>query len=650
MRALIALLAVAAIAVAFYVIAQTEAPEQPPVQTGAKRDGVADTRTAPLDEETELDAGEGQDSRTLVAPAPVQPDTMEPQRAAATTGWKNSIQGTVLDPAGQPVGEAKLALTLGGRNILTAPPDGGADVHLTTGEDGKYVFEDLDPTQRYTIVAGRSGVGRRIESDLYVEAGDTLALDLTLQRGAQVFGTVSDSGGGLVGGAEVTLIDQLMVSKEAGTLTTISGDDGSYAFEDLVPGTHYSLSAWLDGYGRATVGRLEVTGADGIQQNLVLDVAYLIEGIVTTLDGTPLADVSVKAHGMRRTGEAASTSTTKTDENGVFTFADIRKGIYNLVATTPGYRTGTARRISTGDLGVEVQLEAEPSITGRVLGADGAPLTRFTVQLRRRIANSTDTMLLPRKRFKVNDSPDGVYLISCPKAGEYAVEAVHPDFAPTISAVVTVSDGQQVKGVDIAMASGGVIRGRIVGADGPIAGARVGSHDSDHVVGDPFMQGIKLGNATTLQVVTGDDGAFELVALTPADYQIHVVASGHSALTQRDIVVQEGNESDLGDVTLSTGGKMNGVVRSASGEPVSGAKVVLVLDAKAAGDTFGATFDARTGPDGAYSFEAVPHGPYKVYAMGGGGDVLSNAGNTTSQIDMIIVEGATQTQDFQLPK
>ena len=223
MRALLALLALAAVAVGLFLATQTEEATQP----AAPASTVGDSRPASAQGETEVEAGEDQGSRDLVAPAPVQPETMEPQRAAATSGWNNSIAGTVLDASGRPVGDAKLVLTLGGRNILAAPPQGSVDVHVTTDEAGKYAFGDLDPTQRYTIVAGHSKIGRRIESDLQVEVGEALNLDITLQAGTQVFGTVSDTGGGLVSGAEVTLVDQLMVSKQAGTLTTVSGDDGS---------------------------------------------------------------------------------------------------------------------------------------------------------------------------------------------------------------------------------------------------------------------------------------------------------------------------------------------------------------------------------------------------------------------------------------
>ena len=134
-------------------------------------------------------------------------------------------------------------------------------------------------------------------------------------------------------------------------------------------------------------------------------------------------------------------SSSKTDADGRFSFSDTSRGNYNLVARAPGYRAATTRRVATGELNVELQMEAEPSISGRVLDPTGAPLEEFTVQLRRRMANSKDTIPVPRQKFKVTGSEDGAYLLSCPNKGDYVVEASNPRFAPSFSVKLSVGDG-----------------------------------------------------------------------------------------------------------------------------------------------------------------------------------------------------------------
>ena len=89
-----------------------------------------------------------------------------------------------------------------------------------------------------------------------------------------VAGRVLDESGAVVGGAELVLRN---VSTGIETRRT-SGDDGEYAFRNLVPGT-YELRATHTGFQQATHTNIEVT----MNANLRLDVTLPVAGTAETL-------------------------------------------------------------------------------------------------------------------------------------------------------------------------------------------------------------------------------------------------------------------------------------------------------------------------------------------------------------------------------
>ena len=650
MRALIALLAVAIAALAIYSVTGTGTEQRRQEAAAPNSSDVVQ----PQQEESGTDLqgrDDGGDREVVPQPKPAQPETMKPTRTTITE-WGNTLRGRVVDAGGQAVGGAKLTLTLYGPGSFIAPSEEDRiNVNITADKEGSFSFKNLHPDKEYTIIAYRSDVGRKVEANLTVAKDSIEELEIVLEAGSKLFGTVLDSGGVAIEGAQLSLGYMALGGEDtAGKLVALSDAGGGYAFENISEGI-YDLTAVMDGFGSATHRNLSVSGNDPMQQDVVLDVAYLIEGIVSATDGTPIEGAIVEAHGKRGAEGAATRSSSKSDVDGRFSFSDIPRGNYNLVARAPGYRASTTRRVATGELNVDMRMEAEPSISGRVLDPAGAPLEDFTVQLRRRMANSKDTIPVPRQRFKVTGSEDGAYLLSCPNKGDYVVEASNPLFAPSFSVQVTIGDGERLENINITMTAGGVIRGRIVDAKGPVAGARVGTYHTDFVVGDPFFAAMKFpGDATESEVVSAADGSFEVPTLSPCEYQIHIISNAHAPLTRRRIQITEGGEVDLGDVTLSSGGQLVGTVTGPDGASMSGVVIVLVLDAQAVGDKYGANYSARTGSDGTYEFKALPPGPYQVYAQRRqGGDVLSNVDDVQkTRRQVAVADGGTTTEDFQL--
>lgn len=647
MRVFIPILAVIIVVVAVMTLSSDpespEVPTQEPTTNNTEED--VENPNATLEGDTETGPG-----RTHVVNIP------ENQEAVSATvdpaSAKNGIVGVVTSLDGLALEGVQVTLSVYGPHDLFAPAPESmeASQETKTDKDGRFSFGQVHPDKQYTVIAGHDDHGRRIETGVRAQVGELTELSIALEPGAELHGVVTTVDGSALSGVQLTLSFQALAGENiVGLMEQTSGPNGEFSFPHLVA-SNYRLEAVLEGFGNASFENIPVSGTDRVERNLQLEPAYLIEGIVESTDGLPIEGAKVTATSRAQGSSARTRSNATTDADGRFVFQDISRGIYTIIATPVGYRPGRASSISTGDLSVVVSCEPEPTITGRVLSPEGAPLKEFTVQLRMRQRAATETIPVPRKRFKVKDSEDGSYVMSCPRPGDYQIEAIHPDYAPSFSADVTVASAGLTENVDVTMTAGGKIMGRLVGPEGPVGGARVKSYHTDFIPGDPFFAGMKFpGQATELAITANADGTFVLAGLTPATYQIYVEHKDHSALSHKQIEVLEGAEVNLGDVMLEKGARIIGVVRDEAGQPVSGAGVSLMFDTAASGTDKFANYSARTNAQGEYIFSHVPAGPYKMFALRqAGGDVLSGPEDSQKTMTSITaVSGQETVQNFQ---
>ncbi len=251
------------------------------------------------------------------------------------------------------------------------------------------------------------------------------------------------------------------------------------------------------------------------------------------------------------------------------------------------------------------------TLSGAVVGNDGAPVARAVVA-------AYDLRL---GYVTTRTDADGNWRITGLPAGGYRVRAVPPDDDPRVQAflpeaanlcaspVVTVDEDDSQDGLDLTLAEGGRITGRVLDAGGaPVVGATVATVGAS-----------ERSELTMRRTTTGADGRFTLVGLDSGvgaaePYLVAVQAAGfpeqylgpsYRSSGAETVEVTLGATTDLGDWTLLDGIRLSGRISGPDGATDNG--VVYAYSTSQ-------VEDADIAPDGSWSIDGLPPGDVLYWA------------------------------------
>lgn len=308
------------------------------------------------------------------------------------------ITGRVARTGGEPVAGASVrALPLGDRNFF------GATEGATTGVDGRYELGDVAPGD-VMVVAEAKGLVTKGIADLDanrqgynplatpVKSGETAVVDVELVPGARATGTVTDATGAPVRGALVwasggpVSLAGLRLDGSSGA-TAVSGPDGTFAVDPLVPGKAYTFLADCAGFARCKSDVVTVTEA--APAVVALRFAAVRTAEVSVLDdasgkGVVGARVTAQGDAGRRGGVANSGASWVTSADGRVTIGPLEPGDLRIDVVADDYVRGAGDRNSTlaeGASAIVVRMTKGLPIAGKVLLPDASPAVGASVQV-----------------------------------------------------------------------------------------------------------------------------------------------------------------------------------------------------------------------------------------------------------------------------
>ncbi len=623
MKPLLVLIAVAAAAAGLFFVLQDggkSAPdgsgtlplsESSPVVTQSSTDEGTEADLQDIAEETERESGK------VISKAIPVPPSDDP---VAAIGF-GELTGIVTDAKGTPIQNARVTLTkYGSQSFFFEDIDRSTDVDATTGTDGTFKFERVPAYDSYALIATHTEYSRTENSSVIVQDGVTTETPaLILVPGRKISGMVSDTGGNAVPNAVLLLRENAMMAMIEGTAAdgaavTITSDKfGKFEFVNVSPGQNYVIDVSADGYGGINTPPIAVLENEDTIHDITLEVASMLAGMVTSIDGEAIEGVTIQAYLMDKS-KPNTNSTTKTDDAGYFEVTDIPPGEFQIVARHPLFQPHSRSRAKSGDMNVTIELQPLPKITGQVVDSStGAPITDFEVQLRQPVAGGQNELSTadPQTRRRI-EHPEGRFEIVAPTAGDFMVEGIARGYANTSSERFTTTMGASGPVVMVRMTMGGTLTGRVLGAGGvPVAGATVATHDKEWS-DDLFWQSLGAGApgaATETTVRTGKDGSFTIEHLTPAEYQIVVRHRDYAQEIVKGLPVSEGQTARVPDVQLPQGAEISGTVIGPSGSPMAGATIKMFPTTQNA-----RTYNAQTNKNGEYRIKNIRQGSYKIHA------------------------------------
>jgi uncharacterized repeat protein (TIGR02059 family)/LPXTG-motif cell wall-anchored protein len=570
-----------------------------------------------------------------------------PPAVVGSRVWNDLNANGIQDP-GEP-GIAGVTLSITKADGSPALDINGAQVgNTTTDADGNYLFKDLPFGSAYKVtvestlsnyVTSPAGVGtdRAVDSSTGNATSAVMGInqltDFTLDFGyvAKVSvgnlvwtdtnrDGIKDSGEPGMPGVtlSITKADGTAVTNVFGAAvtTTTTDSSGAYVFADLPPGSYkvsvtdpagYIATTALAGSDRAvdsSTGNATSTNLIvGGSSDTTLDFGFVLPKVSvgnfvwadTDRDGVQdvgelgIAGVSMsitKADGSAVTDVfGAAINTTTTDANGAYVFANLPVGSYKVTAATPsGYIATTA--LAGSDRAVD---SSTGNATSTNLTTDGASDTTLDFGFVRPRVSVGSFVWADADRDGVQD------------AGELGIAGV------TLS--ITKADGSAVTDV-----FGAAINTTTTDANGayvfenlPVGSYKVTVTDPAGYVATTALAGSdrevdsSTGNATSTNLTT--DGASDMTldfGFVPPKVS---VGNFVWADTNRD-GVQDGNELGIAGVTLT----------------------ITKADGSAVTNVFGASVTTTTtDANGAYLFENLPVGSYKVTATTPSGYISTNA-------------------------
>jgi hypothetical protein len=482
-----------------------------------------------------------------------------PEPVRLTLPAEAVVRAQVVSPEGAAVAGAAVTLTPVETGVLPERPVGAWSAR--TGADGMVVFDRL-PAGTLALAAEHAE-GRASLSPLSLHEGEHRGTTLTLQRGAAVSGVVRWEDGALAAGVTVVALGQpaaLAMGKTAA--------DGSYSLGPLPAGAVKLFASRKEGPAAlfsegimaerlaapGSFAWLRLGGNEG-RRGVDLTLArggLKIQGLVRTSDGTPLAAARVVAEdqhlgtggiilriltGGRALGPMAAPSG-QSDADGRFSIDDLAAGKYRLRASFPGQPDLDLGGVSAGSGGVVLTFAPGATVAGRVVRADGSPVTDCDLVVRPAGEQPGPAMvahLLGASGKVVVHDPAGAFRVPGLGAGRYELRAT--DAAGEAGKLaVTVAKGAAQDGLRVVVGPGVVVVGR--------------------VVDDAHLQPLAGATATVLtdtgmrSQLTDSSGQFRLDGLMPGEpLQVVIQRAGHVAQA-REVAPSDAVTRDLGTVEL----------------------------------------------------------------------------------------------------
>lgn len=437
----------------------------------------------------------------------------------------------------------------------------------------------------------------------------------------------------------------------------ISDREGKFFFRNIEPG-RYALTISRNGYAWQQYGQRRPGGpgtAITLRPGQTLDELVIrlipgavIAGRVVDEDNEPLANVQVAANTFRwADGKKQLTplGRSRTDDRGEYRLFGLMSGRYYISAVYRGMNTMGATLSGSGTLDEDYVLTYYPSAAdpGQSIpidveagtetpGIDIRLVMARTVSVKGRVLDAETgrperpamVMLLPQSAASQgfgmrNQTPvrnaEGHFAVHGVTPGSYILYAFAFGGGDRKGARVPVeAGGRGVEDLTVAVSSGVTLPGRVEAAEEAEwdpSGLRVILRPRDFT---PMGTG-------SAQVDPG--GRFEVHNLLPAPYEITVWGLEEDFyLKSARIGRQEALDAglDLTDaappepleiVVSPNGARIDGVVFDKDGEPVSGARVVLVPDNRGLRYRF---VTGATDQEGVYSLRGVAPGKYDLFA------------------------------------
>jgi len=366
-------------------------------------------------------------------------------------------------------------------------------------------------------------------------------------------------------------------------LRGVSGEDGAFeiAVPPEIPPFHATVEADFAMLPRSE--RKHVLDSPEVQAGIRLELraAGNVEGTVAGLDGTGATGAWVVLESETpvrgapfpwRTGIAP-------DAMGRFRFRGIHPGSYTAAVLADGFAAG--RRAGVGvesgeTTRLEIQLERESFVSGRVEHASGAPVDGGFVQLVPEDETNSWLYVLPAFGWE-ETSQDGSFRVGGLPAGRYRLSVGADGMISPKAETIEVPEGAGVAGIRLVLTPGTHrLAGRVVDAAGtPIPGARVRAVTEFKFDEEPT-------SFTRRRVETREDGRFAIEGIGPDLLRIRAEKDGLGSVELRNV---RPGSAGL-EVVLGARTGFEGVVRDdATGAPVPRFTVAT-------------EFVLETGPDG----------------------------------------------------
>jgi protocatechuate 3,4-dioxygenase beta subunit len=465
------------------------------------------------------------------------------------------VAGVLVDEEGKPIPDIRLYLMhpteLPGE--FDMPPDWG-----WSDQEGRFSMDAPAAGGWVLTTEDERFLPQAVRVQAPVEG-----LRVVLSGGATVAGTVTDARGTPVERARIILWYE---DKEGPTSSKVHVTDerGRFTLRGIKPGS-YRVEATLRGPGadRTAVQALEVRGSETHEVALRFKEGWTLSGTVVDVEGQPLEGVAVHAvreskatglwlRGSRRRG-VIEPNDTYTDAAGRFTVKHLVGEVYEVSAWKDGFTFNAAR--STGgeggdEAGLSVRegqgelrlvLDRLSRVRGRVVGPDGAPLRRFSLN-GRPLAHT-----------------EGAFELPFEGAEELRLEFTAPGMAPVMRLVQT-QEGKDMDLGEVRMGKGRRVEGRVVDAEtgAPVAEVRV-------QVGAIAPSGAEAGFSEGLLKLTGEEGTFEFSQVEPRP--LTLLVDHYEYLETR---LPLGAEDEKVTVRLNPGARVEATLRGPQGRPLSG--------------------------------------------------------------------------------